>query len=103
MPGMTGADLARLACAEARRGLPVLIVSGYAEAEGIARPAAADQAVPQRRARRPAWRASCPPRRAMPRLEGAAKLDGKALKFAVGILHEHLGRLALGSCLGSEL
>ena len=35
MPGMTGADLAR----EARNlkpALPVLIVSGYAEAEGIA-------------------------------------------------------------------
>jgi PAS domain S-box-containing protein len=35
MPGMTGTDLAR-AIEERRPGLPVLIISGYAEAEGIA-------------------------------------------------------------------
>ena len=35
MPGMTGVDLAR-AAQEQVPGLPVLIVSGYAEAEGIA-------------------------------------------------------------------
>ena len=35
MPGMTGVDLAR-AVQERVRGLPVLIVSGYAEAEGVA-------------------------------------------------------------------
>jgi CheY-like chemotaxis protein len=34
MPGMTGADLAREARA-LRPGLPVLIVSGYAEVEGL--------------------------------------------------------------------
>jgi CheY-like chemotaxis protein/two-component sensor histidine kinase len=35
MPGMTGADLAR-AVARKWSGLPVLLISGYAEAEGIA-------------------------------------------------------------------
>jgi CheY-like chemotaxis protein len=35
MPGMSGADLARKA-QEMRPGLPVLVVSGYAEAEGLA-------------------------------------------------------------------
>jgi CheY-like chemotaxis protein len=35
MPGMTGVDLAR-AVREQRPGTPVLIVSGYAEAEAIA-------------------------------------------------------------------
>ena len=35
MPGMTGVDLART-IQEREPGLPVLIVSGYAEAEGIA-------------------------------------------------------------------
>ena len=34
MPGMTGADLAR-AMARKRPDLPVLLISGYAEAEGI--------------------------------------------------------------------
>lgn len=34
MPGMTGADLAR-AVSRKRPGLPVLLISGYAEAEGI--------------------------------------------------------------------
>ncbi len=35
MPGMSGADLARAVHAE-RPGTPVLVVSGYAESEGIA-------------------------------------------------------------------
>jgi CheY-like chemotaxis protein len=35
MPGMTGSDLAREAM-ERRPGMPVLIVSGYADAEGMA-------------------------------------------------------------------
>ncbi len=35
MPGMTGTELAR-AVSGARQGPPVLIVSGYADAEGIA-------------------------------------------------------------------
>jgi CheY-like chemotaxis protein len=35
MPGMSGADLART-LREKAAGLPVLIVSGYAETEGIA-------------------------------------------------------------------
>jgi CheY-like chemotaxis protein len=35
MPGISGADLARKA-QEIRPGLPILIVSGYAEAEGLA-------------------------------------------------------------------
>jgi CheY-like chemotaxis protein len=35
MPGMTGAELARAARA-LRPSLPVLLVSGYAEVEGIA-------------------------------------------------------------------
>ena len=35
MPGMTGADLAR-AVRHARPALPVLIISGYADADGIA-------------------------------------------------------------------
>ncbi len=35
MPGMSGADLARLVRSQ-RPDLPVLIVSGYAEAEGVA-------------------------------------------------------------------
>jgi FixJ family two-component response regulator len=34
MPGMSGADLARALCA-IRPELPVLLVSGYAEAAGI--------------------------------------------------------------------
>jgi len=35
MPGMTGVDLARSVRAR-RPGMPVLIISGFAEAEGIA-------------------------------------------------------------------
>jgi CheY-like chemotaxis protein len=35
MPGMNGAELARLVTSRSP-GLPVLIVSGYAEAEGVA-------------------------------------------------------------------
>jgi CheY-like chemotaxis protein len=35
MPGMNGADLARHVMSR-QPGLPVLIVSGYAEAEGVA-------------------------------------------------------------------
>jgi CheY-like chemotaxis protein len=35
MPGMTGADLAR-ALQALRPGLPILIISGYAESEGLA-------------------------------------------------------------------
>lgn len=34
MPGMSGAELARTA-RQLRRGLPVLVVSGYAEVEGL--------------------------------------------------------------------
>ena len=34
MPGMTGVDLAR-AVSHKRPGLPVLLISGYAEAEGV--------------------------------------------------------------------
>ena len=33
MPGMTGADLAR--AVRTRPGIPVLLVSGYAESEGV--------------------------------------------------------------------
>lgn len=36
MPGMTGADLAR-AVGRRKPDLPVLLISGYAEAEGIGR------------------------------------------------------------------
>ena len=52
MPGLSGTDLAQILAAE-RPGLPVLIVSGYADLDGLpARPAPAHQALPPGRPRR---------------------------------------------------